>query len=178
MEELFLGQIPEAIYCALFMIVCKDIKSKKLLYVLLMIMDYLLLTRVLIFNSWFQLLYIVITFVILKVLYKDKTKIFDIFYMILCYATIIVVSIPCFLLFGKNMVIANLVNKVTLFGSLLLFHNKLKLLDTIYYKHWNRNDKIKKRVKTITFRSVNLIIMNIIFIVINVCMTIAVLFNK
>lgn len=98
--------------------------------------------------------------------------------MILCYATIIVVSIPCFLLFGKNMVIANLVNKVTLFGSLLLFHNKLKLLDTIYYKHWNRNDKIKKRVKTITFRSVNLIIMNIIFIVINVCMTIAVLFNK
>lgn len=178
MAELFLGQIPEAIYCACFMIACKNIKEKRLLFILLMIMDYLLLKQIFIFNSWFQLLYVVLTFIILKVLYKDKAKIFDIFYMILCYLTIIVVSIPCFLLFGENMIIANFINKVTLFSSLLLFGNKLHLLDNIYYKHWNRNDKVKKKVKSITFRSINLISLNIIFIVINICMTIAVLFNK
>ena len=178
MAELFLGQMPEAIYCALFMIACKNIKDHKFLFVLLMVMDYLLLTRVLIFNSWFQLLYVIITYIILKVLYKDKTKVFDIFYMVLCYVTIIAVSIPCYYIFGSNMILANLVNKTILFGSLFLFNNKLHQLDNIYYKHWNRNDKIKKTVKTITFRSANLIVLNVAFIIINICMAIAVLFNK
>lgn len=135
-------------------------------------------TRVLIFNSWFQLLYVIITYIILKVLYKDKTKVFDIFYMVLCYVTIIAVSIPCYYIFGSNMILANLVNKTILFGSLLLNKNKLHQLDNIYYKHWNRNDKIKKTVKTITFRSANLIVLNVAFIIINICMAIAVLFNK
>lgn len=178
MAELFLGQIPEAIYCACFMIACKNIKEKRLLFILLMIMDYLLLKQIFIFNSWFQLLYVVLTFIILKVLYKDKAKIFDIFYMILCYLTIIVAGALCFALLGKNMIIANLINKAALFGSLLLFGNKLHLLDNIYYKHWNRNDKIKKKVKSITFRSINLIILNVIFIIINIGMAVAVLFNK
>ena len=178
MAELFLGQMPEAIYCTLFMIACKNIKDHKFLFVLLMVMDYLLLTRVLIFNSWFQLLYVIITYIILKVLYKDKTKVFDIFYMVLCYVTIIAVSIPCYYIFGSNMILANLVNKTILFGSLFLFNNKLHQLDNIYYKHWNRNDKIKKTVKTITFRSANLIVLNVAFIIINICMAIAVLFNK
>lgn len=178
MAELFLGQISEAIYCALFMIACKNIKDHKFLFVLLMVMDYLLLTRVLIFNSWFQLLYVIITYIILKVLYKDKTKVFDIFYMVLCYITLIISRTICYGLFGDNMILANFVNKTVLFGSLFLFNNKLHQLDNIYYKHWNRNDKIKKTVKTITFRSVNLIIANIVLIVINIGMAIAVLFSR
>ena len=178
MAELFLGQIPEAIYCACFMIACKNIKEKRLLFILLMIMDYLLLKQIFIFNSWFQLLYVVLTFIILKVLYKDKAKIFDIFYMILCYLFIIIVSIPCFLIFGSDMILANFINKFLLFLILFLFKNKLNKLENAYDKFWNVDKENKKKVKVITFRSINILIMNIIFIIINICMIIAVLFNK
>lgn len=178
MAEMFLGQIPEAIYCACFMIACKNIKEKRLLFILLMIMDYLLLKQIFIFNSWFQLLYVVLTFIILKVLYKDKAKIFDIFYMILCYLFIIIVSIPCFLIFGSDMILANFINKFLLFLILFLFKNKLNKLENAYYKFWNVDKENKKKVKAITFRSINILIMNIIFIIINICMIIAVLFNK
>lgn len=37
--EIFLGQIPEAIYFALFMIFAKDLKEKRILYILLMVWD-------------------------------------------------------------------------------------------------------------------------------------------
>lgn len=39
MLELFLGQIPEAIYFALFMIYAKNLKTKRLLYTILMILE-------------------------------------------------------------------------------------------------------------------------------------------
>ena len=178
MAEMFLGQIPEAIYCALFIITCKKIKTKRLLFILLMIMDYLLLKEFLIFNSWFQFLYVIITFIILKVLYKNKAKLFDIFYMLLSYLFIIIVSIPCFILFGKNMILANFINKILLFALLFIFRNKLNKLQNIYYKFWNVDKEKKKKIKAITFRSINILTMNLIFIVINLCMIIAVLFNK
>ena len=41
--ELLLGQIPEAIHFALFMIFTKQLKEKRVLFVLLMIIEYLLL---------------------------------------------------------------------------------------------------------------------------------------
>ena len=53
--ELFLGQIPEAIYFSLFMIYAKDLKEKRILFTILMIAEYLLLIYALPFNSWFLL---------------------------------------------------------------------------------------------------------------------------
>ena len=178
MAEMFLGQIPEAIYCALFIITCKNIKTKRLLFVLLMIMDYLLLKEFLIFNSWFQFLYVILTFMILKFLYKDKAKVFDIFYMILCYITIIIAGIISFALLGNNMIIANIFNKIILFLSLFLLRNKYNKLENIYYMFWNVDKEKKRKVKAITFRSINLFILNIIFIIINLGMAFAIFINK
>lgn len=42
MLQLFLGQIPEAIFLALFMIYAKGLKEKRLLFIFLMIIEYLL----------------------------------------------------------------------------------------------------------------------------------------
>ena len=53
MLELLLGQIPEAIYFALFMIFTKELKSKRFLYVALMIAEYLLLKHFIEFSIWF-----------------------------------------------------------------------------------------------------------------------------
>ena len=77
--EIFLGQIPEAIYFALFMIFAKDLKEKRILYILLMVIEYLLLKHFIKYNIWFQILYTIMQFVILKVLYKEKSQITDIF---------------------------------------------------------------------------------------------------
>ena len=43
MLELLLGQIPEAIYFALFMIFTKELKTKRILYTILMVIEYVLL---------------------------------------------------------------------------------------------------------------------------------------
>ena len=43
LAELFLGQIPEAVYFALFLIFTKNLKEKRVLFIILMIGEYLLL---------------------------------------------------------------------------------------------------------------------------------------
>ena len=81
--ELLMGQIPEAIFCALFIIVNKEIKEKRFIFTILMIVEYLLLKYALPYNSWFQILYVVLTYLTLKIIYKDKSQITDIFIMVL-----------------------------------------------------------------------------------------------
>lgn len=76
---IFLGQIPEAIFFSLFMIFVKSLNEKRLLFTGLMIFEYLFLISLLEFNVWFQILYTFITFIILKMLYKEKAQIIDIF---------------------------------------------------------------------------------------------------
>ena len=70
MLEVLLGQIPEAIYFALFMIFVKQLKEKSILFIILMIAEYLLLKVFIKYNMWFQILYTFMTFLILKLLYK------------------------------------------------------------------------------------------------------------
>lgn len=174
--QLFLGQIPEAIFCALFLIFVKGLKEKRILFTITMIIEYLLLIYSLPFNSWFHLLYIVLSFITLKVIYKDKSQITDTFLMIIAYICVIIVSIPSVLLYN-NILIANNIAKILLFSFVLGFNYKLKVIQNIYKKLWNR-PKVKTKMKSTTFRSLNIVILNITFIVINICMGIAIMFNK
>lgn len=41
--EVILGQVPEAIYFSLFMIYTKQLKEKRILFIVLMIVEYLLI---------------------------------------------------------------------------------------------------------------------------------------
>ena len=90
--EIFLGQIPEAICFALFMIFAKDLKEKRILYILLMVIEYLLLKHFIKYNIWFQILYTIMQFVILKVLYKEKSQITDIFTFTISSIILIIIS--------------------------------------------------------------------------------------
>ena len=51
--QLLLGQIPEAIYFALFMMLVKNIKEKRILFIVLMILEYVFLKYFLVYNIWF-----------------------------------------------------------------------------------------------------------------------------
>ena len=176
MLELLLGQIPEAIYFALFMIFVKKIKTKRIAFIVLMVIEYILLLQSLMFNSWSQILYTFITFITMKVLFKDKAQITDVFTFGIASLILMIISIPTFLiasLFTNNIISANFIQKSILFIVLYMVKSKLPKIQKLYKRFWNRNDSIKKPIKSTTFRAINVVVFNMMFAIINICMLIA-----
>lgn len=170
MLELLLGQIPEAIYFALFMVFTKELKSKRFLYVVLMIAEYLLLKHFIIYNIWFQITYTLIQFIILKILYKEKAQITDIFTFAIASAVLILISFVSYFAVWttlNNYYIAVILCRILLFVFLVIFHKKLCEIQKLYKLLWNRTDKKSIKMKSTTFRAVNLVIFNIMFYIIN-----------
>ena len=173
MLELIIGQIPEAIYFALFMIYAKGLKEKRILFTVLMVSEYLLLKYSFPYNWFFQIGYMITTFLTLKILYKEKSQIIDIFIFCISYIIIIFFSFINFIFANitfKNMIIANILCKITIFLFIFFYKNKLNKLQNIYKILWNRNDKIKKKIKTTTFRALNIFIFNVLFFIFNLGM--------
>lgn len=178
MLEIVLGQIPEAVYFALFMILAKKLTNKKLLFTTIMIVEYLLLKHLFIFNIWFQISYTIMTYVILKVLYKNKSQITDIFTFGVSSLVLIICSIISGGLFLINPIVGIIFSKLLPFMIIFIFRNKLCNIQKLYKHHWNRNDKINTKIKSTTFRCLNIVIFNIMFYVINAGMIYAVLIRK
>lgn len=176
--ELLLGQIPEAIYFALFMIFTKQLKEKRVLFVLLMVIEYLLLVNALMFNSWFQILYTFLTFITLKVLYKEKAQITDVFTFTIASIVLIFVSLISFAACKGDMIAGSVLNRIILIIFFIFSYEKLPSIQKIYKKFWNRNDKEKKKMKSATFRSINVVIFNIMFYIINLGMVYAIYYNS
>lgn len=171
--QLFLGQIPEAIYFALFMIFTKQLKEKRVLFVLLMVIEYVLLINVLIYNSWFQILYTFLAFITLKVLYKEKAQITDIFTFTIASIVLVVISIISYFIIWKtiNVFIASVIlNRFLIIIFFILMYRQLPKIQTIYKKFWNRNSKKNNKIKSTTFRALNIVMFNVIFYIINLCM--------
>ena len=174
--ELLLGQIPEAIYFAWFMINTKQLKEKRLLYTILMIVEYLMIATVIKFSIWMQVLYTVISYVILKFLYKERAQITDVFTFTIASAVLILISAISFGIISmtiRNKIIACVIKNILMLLFIFATRNKLTNIQKLYKKLWNRNDKVKKKMKTTTFRSLNVIIFNIIFWIINIGMVYA-----
>lgn len=171
--QLLLGQIPEAIYFSLFMIFTKQLKEKRILFIILMILEYVLLKQFINFNIWFQIAYTGITFVILKMLYKEKAQITDVFTFTIGSIILIILDLILYFTLGKltnNYILFAVIDKIVLLCVLFLIKNKLPNIQKIYEKLWNRDDRKKKKIKTTTFRSLNIVIFNITFYIINLGM--------
>lgn len=181
MLELFLGQIPEAIFFALFMLYAKNIKEKRVLFVALMITEYLLLKYFIKFSIIFQITYTCMTYLIIKVLYKEKSQITDIFTYtissIVLLITCVIMSVPSIIGLCSQTVCV-IFNRIAIFVILFIFKNKLYKIQKLYKKIWNRNDKVNKKIKSTTFRAINVIIFNISFYLINICILFAIYYNK
>ena len=173
--QLFLGQIPEAIYFSLFIILTKSIKEKRILFMVLMIIEYILLLSVFPYSVWSHVGFFVITYVILKLLYKEKAQVTDVFTLGIASVAMILVSFPSFMLFGyTNMLPGTILSKGLLFTLLFVLRNKLCYIQKLYKRLWNKNNT-PKRIKSTTFRSINVFIFNIMFYVINIGMVYALL---
>lgn len=168
--ELLLGQIPEAIYFSLFMIFAKQLKEKRILFTILMIIEYILLTRFIFYNIWFQVTYTFMTYIILKVLYKEKAQITDVFTFALASIYLIIISaIPYFIIWKtiNNYLVYVIINRILMFLFVFGLNNKLYNIQKLYKKLWNRNDLVKKKIKTTTFRALNIVIFNVLFVILD-----------
>lgn len=168
--EILLGQIPEAIYFALFMVYAKSLNTKRVLFVLLMVIEYVLLLNVLPFSIWSHILYFVVTYVTLKVLYKEKSQITDIFTLGIASLVLMLISVVCYFIMFiivQDIVVSTLLAKILLFMFLYMTNTKLSNIQKLYKRLWNRNDKLPKLMKSVTFRCINIVLFNIMFYLIN-----------
>ena len=183
MLELIIGQIPEAIFFALFMIYAKGLKEKRILFTVLMVIEYLLLKYSFQYSWLFQIGYMITTFLTLKILYKEKSQVTDLFILLIGYIYLIVVSAICFLPIQNNITFTNyiiscIVNRILLFSILFAFNSKLEKIQKIYKKFWNRDNKENKKIKSTTFRSLNIFVFNLIYFIINAGMIYAIFLLK
>jgi len=168
--EILLGQVPEVIYFALFLIYTKRLDTKRVLFVILTLIEYLLLFNFTPVSIWNHILYFAMTYIILKLLYKEKSQITDIFTLAIASVVLMVISGVwyCIIYFTfKNIIICTLLAKASLFIFLFAIKSKLPKLQDLYKLFWNRNDNIPKCMKTTTFRCLNVILFNFMFFIIN-----------
>lgn len=176
---LFLEKICEAIYFSLFLIYGKDLKEKKLLFIGIMIFEYVLLTSVLQYTTWIHIIYITLTYINLKVLYKEKAQITDIFLFVTASIFLIVISFCSGLLHILKMkyFYALIINRIILFSFLFFIKNKINLIYKKYYLKWNRKDNMTK-IRSLTLRNISVIIFNLMFYVINIGLIYAILTKR
>lgn len=178
MLEIILGRVAEALYFSIFLILTKRLKTKRIIFMLLMCFEYLWLYHLFPYNVNFQISYTIMTYLILKVLYKEQAQITDIFTFGIASLFLIITSIVSFLICKGNMIYVAIVNRLIIFTSLYMARNKLHCIQKIYKKLWNRNDEIEKKMKSTTFRSINIVAFNIMFYIINVGMMYATYYNS
>lgn len=171
MAELFIGQIPEAIYFSLFLIYAKDLREKRLLFILLMIAQTILLRVLIPFDIWQQIDGLIFTYYILKLLYKQKAQITDVFTFIIASLIMFVINAIIYIIISltiKQFIVYAILSRIILFIFLFCIRKKLTNITKLYKKLWNRNDKVQKKIKTTTFRSINVIIFNLTFYLVHI----------
>lgn len=178
LAELLFGQIPEAVYFALFLILTKSLKEKRTLFIILMTIEYVLCLNVQLFSTWSHIVYTFLVFITLKLTYKEKAHTTDVFTFGIASLVIMCTSTISFLLFMPHTILVLIFSRILLFIFLIIFRNKLSKIQNLYKKLWNRNDKINTKMKSTTFRSLNIVIFNIMFYIINLGMIYAIFIKK
>lgn len=169
--EILLGQVPEALYFAIFMILTKRLTTKRLLFTSLMIIEYILLFSIIRYSTWSHVFYFGISYLLLKILYKEKCQITDIFTLGIASVSMMIINIVSYGLFCNiNYLTALIVDRLLMFILLFCIRKHLYKIQNMYKKFWNRNDKVPKLMKSATFRCINLVVFNIMFYIINAFM--------
>lgn len=175
MEEilrLVSAKILEPIYFSLFLIIGKNLKKKRLLFVLIMVFEYVMLTNIFKFNVMLQFIYTFMTYINLKVLYKRKAQITDIFLFTLASIILIISSFLCYALIyslTQKYYLVIIVNRFIIFLFLFGFKKAIREKYVEFYSLWNRHDN-PKQIKSLTLRNISIIIFNLMFWLINLGM--------
>lgn len=168
--SVLLGLIPDVLYFTLFITITKNIKVKrKKLFILIGIAYFIcmILQKNIIM---YYILFIALIYFSMKILYKEKTQIIDIFIIGISYLWL---SILSFILMNfvkrdlSNYYIILLIQKIMIFLP-FLFKSKFYSLYKTYYKLWNRDDNENRPIKSITLRNISLILLNSVIFFLNI----------
>lgn len=179
--SLILGILPEILYFTLFLINTKDIKNKKLKLFSLIAMVYFICIVIGKYKLIYYVSFIFLIYIVLKILYKEKAQIIDIFVISAAYIYVCLISFICSRFINNNYTlyyIMLIINRILLFIP-FLFKSKFHVLYKKYCSLWNRNYNKKQPIKSITLRNISLIILNSFIFLLNIA-TIYVIntFNK
>lgn len=169
-----LVKVSEPVYFSLFLIIGKNIKSKRLLFIFIMLFEYLALKQFIHYNVWFQLIYTFMSFVNLKVLYKEKAQVTDIFLFMVASLILIVTSVFSYFVSYftiREKWLNQLINRPIIFLILFFGRNKIKVTYNKFCMLWNRHNN-KTKIRSLTLRNISIIFFNLMFCVINIGMTI------
>lgn len=170
--ELLLGQVLDALYFSLFIIHTKRLRGyNNILFIILMILEYIIILNTIEFSLWSYMLYFLISYIILKMIYNKKAQIIDVFVLCIACLTVILVNGLSFLIIMSilnNYILFVVIARLLLFGLLFIFKDRLYRIEKLYIHLWNRNDKVKKKMKSTTFRCMNIVLFNSIFYLINI----------
>lgn len=167
--SILFGVIPDVLYFTLFFIFTKNIKEKRIKLFFLVSIFYFIC---LIIKKWIligYLFFMVSMYFILKLLYKDKTQIIDVFIIGIAYLWQTILS-AILLIFLKrdlsNYYFLYIINLILMFIPFILYKN-FNLFYKKYCKFWNRNDAEKRPIKSITLRNISLILLNSLILILN-----------
>ena len=168
--SLLLGMIPEVLFFTLLLINVKNLKNKKLKLFLLIMVSYILCIMLIRHQVLYYVIFMILIYLSLKILYKKNTQIIDVFIIGLGSIYLTLVNIICLIFVNESYIVYYsllVINRILLFLP-FIFKNKFNLLYKKYCSLWNRNDNIKRPIKSITLRNISLIALNTFVFVCNV----------
>lgn len=168
--SIFLGLLPEVLYFTLFLIHTKNIKEKRIKLFLFVSLAYFLCMFIQQYKVIYYILFIALVYIILKILYKQKTQIIDIFVFSLSSIYMTLLASVSFVLLKEdlsNYYLLYIISRILLFVP-FIFRKHFNILYKKYCKLWNRNDKENRPIKSITLRNVSLIVINFTIFIINI----------
>ena len=166
---IFVGILPEIIYFTKFMEYAKNIKEHRIKFFLLMILTYVLCILVSQYKILYYVAFIFISYLAMKLIYKEKAQIIDIFVFSVAFIYVALNGLIWSFFISKDMsnyYLISILNRITLFIP-FIFKNKFNNLYNKYKSLWNRNDKIKRPIKSITLRNISIICLNVFIFIAN-----------
>lgn len=167
--SLLLGMFPEVLFFTMYLIYTKNIKEKRLKLFLLISIAYILCVMIIRHQVIYYIVFLFLIYLILKILYKKKTQIIDIFIINISFAYVALISSICFSFVNNNYIlyyIMLVINRVLLFLP-FIFKKKFNYLYKIYCNLWNRTTDKNRPIKSITLRNISLILLNSLIFLIN-----------
>lgn len=175
MLYLLLGIIPEVFMFYFYVINIKKLKDKKFICFVGFLAVYIISKFIFRYSVYFNLACIFGFYIILKILYKDKAKITDIFLMSFVSLMLILTSIFTYFVI-KDYWISLCFNRIFVILEILF-----SFFDTdIYQKYmncWNRNKQNPNKIKSLTLRNISIITFNFMVFIINLLLQ-AVIYNS
>lgn len=168
--SLLLGMLPEVLFFTLFLVYTKDIKDKKIKLFISIMLVYILCIMINRFKTLYYVVFIFLIYLVLKLLYKKKTQIIDVFVFSLSTIYLSFVGYICSRFINDNYLvyyIMLIINRILLFVPFIFKKTFNKMYKT-YCGLWNRNDKIKRPIKSITLRNISLSVLNIFIFIMNI----------